>query len=84
MLPRSIPADTDPVVFRMLVERWRAMTVAERVELVDQITADVELIAVTGILDGDPGLSDIEVRHELARRRFGASLADEAFQHLLV
>jgi thioredoxin-like negative regulator of GroEL len=84
MLPRSIPADTDPVVCRLLVERWRAMTVAERVELVDQITADVELLAVTGILAGDPGLSDVQVRHELARRRFGAGLADAAFQHLLV
>jgi hypothetical protein len=84
MATRSIPADTDPDAFRVLVECWRAMTIAERVGLVDQINADVELLAVTGILAGDPGLSDIEIRHELARRRFGATLADEAYQHLLV
>lgn len=84
MLPRSIPADTDPEAFRLLVERWRTMTIADRVALVDQITADVELLAVAGILAEQPALSEIEVRRELARRRFGARLADEAYQRLLV
>jgi len=84
MLPRSVPADTDPYALRVLVECWRAMTIADRVELVDQINADVELIAVTGILAEKPDLSEVKVRHELARRRFGASLADEAYHHLLV
>lgn len=60
------------------------MTMAERVELIEQLNADVELLAVAGILAERPGLSDVEVRHELARRRFGAPLADEAFEHLLV
>ena len=60
------------------------MTMAERVELIEQLNADVELLAVAGILAERPGLSDVEVRHELARRRFGARLADEAFEHLLV
>lgn len=60
------------------------MTVAERVALVSQVNADVELLAVAGILAERPDLSDVEIRHELARRRFGAALADEAFQHLLV
>ena len=68
----------------MLVECWRAMTVAQRVELVDQINADVERLAVAGILAEAPGLSDVEVRHELARRRFGSTLADEAYRQLLV
>ena len=60
------------------------MTIADRVALVDQITADVELLAVAGILAEQPALSEIEVRRELARRRFGAQLADEAYQRLLV
>lgn len=59
------------------------MTVAERVALVEQINADVELLAVAGILAERPGLSEVEVRHELARRRFGAALADEAYRLLL-
>lgn len=60
------------------------MTIADRVDLVDRIAADVELVAVAGILAERPDLSVVEIRHELARRRFGATLADEAFQHLLV
>jgi len=83
MSPRSIPADTEPEVFRLLVERWRTMTVAERVELIDQINADVELLAVAGIKAERPELSEVQVRHELARRRFGSRLADGAYRHLL-
>jgi hypothetical protein len=66
-----------------MVDRWRTMTIAERVALVDQINADVELLAVTGIQSVRPDLSEIEVRHELARRRFGAVIADPAFEHLV-
>ena len=77
----SIPADTGP---EMLVARWRSMSIADRVALVDQINADVELLAIAGIRAHRPGLSEIEIRHELARRRYGAQLADEAYQQLLV
>lgn len=84
MSPRSIPRDTAPEIFGLQVARWAKMTMAERVELIEQLNADVELLAVAGILAERPGLSDVEVRHELARRRFGAPLADEAFEHLLV
>lgn len=83
MAPRSVPLDTDPEVFDLLVARWRTLTVGERVALVDQISADVDLLAVTGILAEHPDLSDVEVRHRLARRRYGVRLADEAYQHLL-
>lgn len=75
----SVPLDTDPEVFELLVDRWRTMTMAERVKLVDQINRDVELLAVTGILTTNPGWSDLEVRRELTRRRYGDELADEAF-----
>ena len=84
MIPRSIPVDTDPEAFEVLVDCWRAMTIADRVAIVDQITADVELVARVGILEAHPQMSEVQVRHELARRRFGATLADKAFQHLLV
>jgi len=77
----SVPADTDPAAFAVLVERWRSMSVAERVDLVDQITADVEQLAVAGIRAMHPDLTEPEIRHELARRRFGATLADEAYRH---
>lgn len=83
MASRSIPADTDPEAFREQVRRWRAMTVAERVALIEQVNADVELFAVAGIVADRPELSEVEIRHELARRRFGARLADEAYRDLL-
>ena len=67
-----------------MVDRWRALSIAERVALVDQVNADVERLAVAGILAGRPDLSDVEIRYELACRRFGVALADEAYQHLLV
>lgn len=78
---RSVPRDTDPEVFDLLIERWRSMTIAERVALIEQIHADVEQVAVAGIRAMRPELSEPEVRHELARRRYGARLADEAYQH---
>jgi hypothetical protein len=84
MAQMSVPLDTDPAVFDLLVDRWRTMTVEERVALVDQINADVELFAVTSILAQRTSLSEVEIRHELARRRFGSQLADEAYRHLLV
>lgn len=77
----SIPADTDPAAFAVLVQRWRSMSVAERVDLLDQLNADVERLAVAGIRAMQPGLTEPEIRHELARRRFGATLADEAYRH---
>ena len=81
VVPRSIPSDTDPEVFGLLVARWRTMSIADRVALVDQMTADVERLAVAGIRADRPGISDTEIRHELARRRFGARLADRAYSH---
>ena len=82
MWQASIPADTEAEVFEILVARWRSMSIADRVALVDQINADVEVLAIAGIRHQKPQLSEIEIRHELARRRFGAGLADAAYQHL--
>lgn len=80
---RAIPADTDPGSFDVLVACWRAMSIAERVALVDQMHADVELLAVAGIRATRPDLAGNELLRELARRRFGAAVADEAYRHLL-
>ena len=79
MFPSSIPADTSPEVFARQVERWRTMTIPERVELIEQLHADVEAMAIAGIRAATPGLSDLELRHELARRRYGSALADAAY-----
>lgn len=81
MAQASIPADTDPEAFAVLVERWRSMSVADKVDLIDQLNADVERMAVAGIRAAHPGITEEALRHELARRRFGPELADEAYRH---
>jgi hypothetical protein len=78
-----VPSDTDPEAFDVLVSCWRSLSVAERVALVDQMHADVEMMALTGIRAMNPGLDEHQVLHELARRRFGAALANEAYRQLL-
>lgn len=79
MFPPSIPADTDPDVFSRQVARWRSMTTAERVALIEQLHVDLERLAVADIRASQPDLSERDLRHELARRRYGSALADEAY-----
>lgn len=79
----AIPADTDPEAFDVLVACWRSMSVADRVALVEQIIADVEMLAITGIRSTRPDADEHALHHALASRRFGAALADEAYRHLL-
>lgn len=55
------------------------MTIDERVTLVDRLHADVTALALAGIREAHPSLAEREVLHELARRRFGSRLADEAY-----
>jgi len=44
---------------------------------------DVELLAVAGIRTTRPDLAGNELRRELASRRFGEAVVDEAYRHLL-
>lgn len=67
----------------MLVDRWRTMTIAERVELLRRMHEDVETIAVAGIKMQHPGIGDAELRFELFRRRDGDDLAFEVRDQIL-
>ena len=78
----ALPADTDPAAYEMLIARWRTMTLPERFAVVEQLCADVELMARAGIASTDPELSEHEILRELARRRFGHELADAAYADL--
>jgi hypothetical protein len=75
----DIPADTTPEAYRLLVEGWRSMSVADKASLVDQMCRDVEVLAIAGICAANPGASEADIRYELARRRFGRQLANESF-----
>ena len=78
-MPRTAPADTDPAVFALLIERWRTMTTVERMQQTDQLCRDVEQIAITGIRSAHPDYDDRAVVRELARRRYGERLVAAAY-----
>ena len=83
MVPSSVPADTDARSWAGLVETWRSMSVIERAELTDQLCRDVEELARLDIARRYPEYTEIEVCHELARRRYGPELADAAYAGLV-
>jgi hypothetical protein len=59
------------------------MTIRERAELTQQLCIDVERLARADICARHPTFIPIEISHELARRRYGAALADAAYAGLL-
>ena len=83
MAHSAVPADTDPTAFAILTERWRAMSIRERADLTQRLCFDVEQLARAGIVARYPTYSEIEICHELARRRYGSALADAAYAGLL-
>ncbi len=83
MVRSAVPADTDAAAFAVLMERWRAMDIGQRAELTQQLCVDVERLARAGIVARYPNYSEIEICHELARRRYGSALADAAYSGLV-
>ncbi|MGE0728428.1 MAG: hypothetical protein AB7O92_08390 [Acidimicrobiia bacterium] len=73
---RSVPADTSAEIQRMLDERWRAATPAEKAAQVDAMFRDCTAMALTGITLQHPDATPEEVRYQLALRRYGRELAD--------
>jgi hypothetical protein len=78
-----VPVDTSSSAYSMLAADWASMTVGERALLTHRMCTDVETIARAGILSQHPSYSEVEICHELARRRYGAALADAAYAGLL-
>ena len=77
----SLPADTECEVFRRQLARFREMTPLQRLELADQLSADVTELALIGIRAQHPEYGPAEVLAELVRRRYGKELASAAFPH---
>lgn len=74
-----LAADTTPEATDALVDAWRAMSPVERALIADQLSVDVTALAKAGIRAQNPGISDVDLLHELARRRYGSALADAAY-----
>jgi len=75
----NIPLDTGDQVAAMLVQHWRSSPMTQRADMIKRLCTDVELLARSQISAERPRLGEPGVCHELARRRYGAALADAAF-----
>jgi hypothetical protein len=79
----AVPADTDPAVLALLVDRWRDLSLDDRAAMVEKLCRDVELLARVEITARHPDFAEVQILHELARRRYGTTLADAAYETLL-
>lgn len=67
--------DTDPELLSAQAAQWQAMSPTERVIHADRLSVDVTRLAIAGIRSRRPDASEADVVHELARRRYGDSIA---------
>jgi len=56
---------------------------AQRAALADRTCVDVEQCARANIVARHPSFTEVEIGHELSRRRYGVRLADAASASLL-
>ncbi len=70
-------SDTSPEFQRMVDDRYRAMSPAERVQLASQMYDTARLIVESSL---PPGLSHVERRLAIARRFYGEDLPEEMLQ----
>ena len=75
----SAERDTSPEVFDVLLHRWRTMSPHQRAFLADQLSIGVATLATAGILAENVGIDEADLAHELARRRYGSTVADAAY-----
>lgn len=71
--------DTSNEAQAMLDARFAAMTIAERATTAAQLCDATTTLAISGIHQAHPGLSDDDLRYHLALRRYGRPLADEVY-----
>jgi hypothetical protein len=79
MVHSSVPADTDPLAYQVLVERWRSMGIDGRASLIERLCSDVDRLARAGIAAQHPNFTERDICRELARRRYGDELSDAAY-----
>jgi hypothetical protein len=73
--------DTHPDVERLQLARWRTMTPAEKIHRVVDLNAAIRQLAAARIRAERPGVSEAELRLELARLWLPAELFDIARRH---
>ncbi len=68
---RTQSFDTDRATEEYVLQRYRSMTPAEKLAIVDRLRRMVLVLARAGIRDQYPGLSPAEADSKLAERVFG-------------
>jgi hypothetical protein len=77
-----LSADTDATSERRQIERWRAMSPAEKLALVTELNAAVDTLAMAGIRLRHPGASDREQFLRLACIKLGRDLAKRVYPEI--
>ncbi len=77
--PFTTPLDTSPEAQAWQENKWRSMEPWQKAELANQLTLDCTALALAGTHARSDGLSQNEIRYQLALRRYGQELADEVY-----
>jgi hypothetical protein len=77
-----LSADTDATSEHRQIERWRAMSPAEKLALVTGLNAAVDTLALAGIRLRHPGASDREQFLRLACLKLGRGLATQVYPEI--
>lgn len=79
MATGSIPADTTPDAWTIVLDRFTSMTISERAQAAQELNDMCTTMAIVGIRHYQGDVSDDDLRWHLAARRYGKSLADEVY-----
>ena len=74
-----LPADTSPSAWAIMLDRFTAMTIAQRAQAAQGLNDMCTEIAIAGIRHYHGDVSDDDLRWHLASRRYGRSVANEVY-----
>ncbi len=76
---RPVLSDTTPAAQRILLERYRRMTFAEKARIVRDLTRTADTLALAGAKQRHPNASEQELLLQLAAVRLGPDLTFRAY-----
>jgi len=79
---RALTLDTTLDAERAQIERWRAMSPAEKLGLVSSMTRTVSAMAMAGLRERHPGASAREIFLRFAMLHLGVELARKAYPEI--
>lgn len=76
----GVVSDTSNDVASKVVERWRAMSVGEKLDQVAELNVACERLAEAGVRARYPGAGDGEVRRRVLALRLGREVMVEVYE----